>query len=57
MSVPRASYPYGEEEDQGLQARRTRFMDAGLIAVGIRRLNELLEDDIDTRKKKENVSR
>lgn len=31
-------------------------MNAGLIAVGIRRLNELLEDDIDTRKKKENVS-
>lgn len=31
-------------------------MDAGLVAVGIRRLNELLEDDIDTRKKKENVS-
>lgn len=31
-------------------------MDAGLVAVGIRRLDELLEDDIDTRKKKENVS-
>lgn len=30
-------------------------MDAGLVAVGIRQLNELLEDDIDTRKKKENV--
>lgn len=30
-------------------------MDAGLVAVGIRRLNELLEDDIDTRRKKENV--
>lgn len=51
----RTSYQYGEEEDEGLQARRTRFMDAGLVAVGIRRLNELLEDDIDTRKKKENV--
>lgn len=32
-------------------------MDAGLVAVGIRRLNELLEDDIDAKKKKENVSR
>lgn len=31
-------------------------MDGGLVAVGIRRLNELLEDDIDTRKKKKNVS-
>lgn len=31
-------------------------MESGLIAVGIRRLNDLLEDDIDRRKKKENVS-
>lgn len=30
-------------------------MDAGLVAVGIRRLSELLEEDIDTRKKKEDV--
>lgn len=55
ICLVRASYQYGEEEDEGLQARRTRFMDVGLVAVGIRRLNELLEDDIDTRKKKENV--
>ncbi|CAM9725244.1 unnamed protein product, partial [Ectocarpus sp. 12 AP-2014] len=53
------SYRYGEEEDddRGLQARRTRYMDAGLVAVGIRRLSELLEEDIDTRKKKENEAR
>lgn len=31
-------------------------MESGLIAIGIRRLNELLEDDNDRRKKKENVS-
>lgn len=30
-------------------------MEAGLVAVGIRRLSELLEEDIDTRKKKEDV--
>lgn len=50
------SYPYGDEEDHGLQSRKTRFMDAGLAALGIRRLNELLEEDVDRRKKKENVS-
>lgn len=50
------SYPYGGVEDERLQARKTRFMDAGLVAVGIRRLNEVLEEDIDRRKKKENVS-
>ncbi|CAM9695763.1 unnamed protein product, partial [Scytosiphon promiscuus] len=47
----------GAGEDEGMQARRTRFMDAGLVAVGIRRLNELLEDDIDAKKKKENENR
>lgn len=50
------SYPYGDEEDHGLQSRKTRFMDTGLAALGIRRLNELLEEDVDRRKKKENVS-
>lgn len=32
-------------------------MDGGLAALGIRRLNELLEEDVDRRKKKENVSK
>lgn len=39
-----------------MQSRKTRFMDSGLAALGVRRLNELLEDDVDRRKKKENVS-
>lgn len=31
-------------------------MNGGLVAVGIRRLSELLEGDMDKRKKKEKVS-
>lgn len=52
----RCRFEDDEQEDKGaFQARKTRFMDAGLSALGIRRLNELLEEDEDNRKKKENV--
>lgn len=52
----RSGFQFGEEEDEGFRSRQDRFMESGLVAVGIRRLNELLEDDIDRRNKKENVS-
>lgn len=47
---------YRKEEQDGLQARQARIIDAGLVSLGIRRLNELLENDVDKRKKKKDVS-
>lgn len=52
----RSGVQFGDEEEDGFRSRQDRFLESGLIAVGIRRLNDLLEDDIDRRNKKENVS-
>lgn len=44
-----------ENDDEGAQQRKIRFMDAGLAALGIRRLRGFLEEDEDNRTKKANV--